>query len=536
MPEATDNKASGWRTYAALAAILAAALFLRLYGIGWGLPDAGHPTYSYHPDEALHIQWARWLAHGKVVPKHFMYGGTLYFHLLNAYAIFADYLGSLIDAYNALARVILVGRFFQVAIALLTMLTVYACGRKLYDERTAVLAALCIAVMPAHVIFVQSVRPDEVSALIGALLLLLAAAIWRAPPERVRRLAIIAGFGLGVTLAFRFTLVLLVAAPIAAYVIRMRGERPECRKYLVDGLGVGLCGLVSYLLVSPQTLLYPRIFLDGIHVQWLYQSTPFPDSASAGPLLLQHGWSMLHQAMGFPLYFLGMLALGCALARRTAPDWILLAGIVPYFMLTAIGTWVVVRYMLPLMPLLALLIARLIVAGWDAKQSWRHAIAGGVALVIGVTVLADVSYLRLAAAPDVRDTTAKWISEELPQKACFVDVQGYVGDQFFNPPISGKTCVASYRLQSAAAAELFSNHSFDYLILNEYLYKNMERLGAAHTQDAHRVFYEALSQSSYTVIASFKPKPEILGIDFSSWFSSHDYTYVYPGIRIYQRQ
>ncbi|HYA28849.1 MAG TPA: hypothetical protein VEI95_08535, partial [Acidobacteriota bacterium] len=56
-----------------LTAVVALGLALRLYGIRWGLPDASHPVYSYHPDESLQLFAAERLANGTVFPKHFIY-------------------------------------------------------------------------------------------------------------------------------------------------------------------------------------------------------------------------------------------------------------------------------------------------------------------------------------------------------------------------------------------------------------------------------------------------------------------------------
>ena len=69
-----------------LLAVVALGLGLRLYGIRWGLPDAAHPGYSYHPDETLNLVWARWLVEGNIIPKQFIYGGTFYYTIVNVFS------------------------------------------------------------------------------------------------------------------------------------------------------------------------------------------------------------------------------------------------------------------------------------------------------------------------------------------------------------------------------------------------------------------------------------------------------------------
>jgi hypothetical protein len=74
-----------------------------------------------------------------------------------------------------------------------------------------------------------------------------------------------------------------------------------------------------------------------------------------------------------------------------------------------------------------------------------------------------------------------------------------------------------------------------YIVINEYSYKNMERLGDRHPYEPHRQFHAALLRSNYRLLREFKHRYELLGVDFSWCFTAYDFSIVNPGIRIYAR-
>lgn len=525
--------------HALLVLALAAGLALRLYGIHWGLPDASHPFHSYHPDEALHLFAAEWLAGGTIFPKHFMYGGTVYFALLNAFSHMAEMLQDVLGGGNLLADTILLGRYVLVGVALITILLTYHTGRLLFDRSVGVFAALFLAIAPGHIVWAQRLRPDEISVFLTVVILYLSVKLLHDKSGSLRYCAYI-GAVLGAAISLRFPLVILASVPLTALLLDSGETSLVGRVRSIFGrrmFVMCLCVPVAYAVTSPQTFMYPDIFLEGLKVQWRYQSNPFPDAVGMGPGFYQYGWLMLRQALGYALYALVLLGVLYALFRRTAADWLLLAAIVPYFVLTSFTSWVVVRYTLPLVPLLAILAARVAHLGLSSRLLHRIAGYAMISLVVGWTLLGDAAYLRLQADKNVRDLATEWIGQHVPRGSSIVAVKTYLEDDFFNPVIPrGYASHAFFLVEQADGARLFRGQRYDYLILHEYLYKNMERLGSRHPSAQAQAFYQALLQSRYRPIKEFKQRATIFGIDFSGSFSSNDYTLVNPGIRIYQYQ
>src|SRR2546423_1533266 len=69
------------RTPLLVALIVLLGLALRLWGLGWSLPDARHPAATYHPDERIDLSAAQQadIPHLKFDIGFYNYG-TLYFY------------------------------------------------------------------------------------------------------------------------------------------------------------------------------------------------------------------------------------------------------------------------------------------------------------------------------------------------------------------------------------------------------------------------------------------------------------------------
>lgn len=524
---------------AALGGILLLALFLRLYGIDWGLPDDSHPLHSYDPDEVWSLFAAEWLATGNIILKHFMYGGTVYFAVLNAISHMAEMLQDVLGGGNLLADTILLARYVLVGVALVTIILIYHVGRQLFDRSVGLLAALFLAIAPAHVVWAQRLRPDEIAAFLAAVILYLSVKILHGKSDNLRY-CVYVGIVLGAAVSFRFPLAVFVSAPLAALLLAS-SERPVAKRLrdLFDRkvAMMGLCAIVAYLLTSPQILMYPETFIAGLEIQWKYQSGVFPSAVDMGPGIYLYGWLMLHQALGYALYALAALGVLYALFRRTAADWLLLAAIVPYLVLTSFASWVMVRYTLPLVPLLAILAGRLAHLCLSMWRPYGVAAYAMIALVVGWTLLGDAAFLKMQAGENVRELATEWIDRHVPRGSSVVAMKSYKEDDFFNPVVPKNYAYHPFPLvERGDGTALFREQRYDYLMLHEYHYKDMERLGRRHPLIQSWRFYDALVNSRYRLIKEFKQPVSFLGIDFSGSFSSIDYTIVNPGIRVYQYQ
>lgn len=521
----------------ALIALLASGL--RIAGIHWGLPDALHPDYSWHPDETALVMWARWLAQGHIVAKQFIFGGTLCSSLINGYYHLGMLLGPMLGAQSDLAATLLVGRWFTAGLSLLTILIIYETGRRAFGTGTGLLAALLLSLAPVHVFLADNIRPDTAAALFAALTVYVSQLILQADRDRDLRLFLLAGLLLGAATALRFPLATFGAAPLCALLLR---ERPvglgQVLSLALDRrvLLLGAVAAAGYALCSPHSFIHPQALLDGLQVQWQYQSGSFPDAVGRGPGVYQYGWLTLREALGTPLYVLAAsgLLLSLARVRRSPALLVLLAAFVPYFVLSTFTSWVVVRYMIPLVPVLALLAGAVVTWAWDSRPQLRPATALAVAGVVLWTLAGDLAFLRIQADRNVRDLAADWISANASPGSRFTMIELYPGDVYFNPVAPPPFVQRKFRLVADADPRaLLDDDAF--LVLNGATYKNMERLGPRHPVQGIREL-QAVLDREYTLVTEIDPPVRFAGIDFSDRFTSQDYTNVNPGIRIYRRR
>jgi len=525
--------------YFCLGSVLIVAFLLRLYGIEWGLPTALRPDTTYHPDEVPLLVWSQWLSQGQLIAKQFIYGGTFYFVILRACLYFGELLRGLWGDLDTLASAILVARYLQVALAALAVLLVYEAGRLFYDRRIGLIAALILALAPAHIVATQTVRPDAIAAFFVALMVFLAAKLWAAEPARRTRLLMYSGIAIGGVAAFRLPLIILGFLPVAAYLIsRYRTQGGPYWRLLLDrnAVWLGLIVLLTYAVLSPHTLIYPKALMMGVQVTASYETAAFPDAAGRGPVFFQYAWRLLHQALGYPAYFLSVGGVAYLFVRRLPQDKMLLAGIVLYFVMLAAVTLTFVRYTVPLIPLLALSGG---VAAIEILDRFQHRYARMVAyalaaLAVGWTLAANLAYLHVAASKNVRDMAADWMAENIPVGKSILYVQQYDGDNFFNPPMSPRhRNMIALLPEGSDGRQLVSGAGADYLVLHELVYADMERLGDRHPRKEIRELGQAISASDLRPIMEFKAPLTFLGINFSSSFAAIDYSVANPGIRVY---
>lgn len=529
-----------WCSRLALPSILLLALALRLYGIDWGLPAATHPDYSYHPDEAITIEWARLLSLGIPIDKHFIYGGTSYYILLRAFGFFGEQLAPAVGAVSDIGAAVLIGRIAMTAIAVMTIGVVYEAVRQIAGRAQALGAAFFLAILPAHIVWAQRVRPDALGTLLAALFFYLAVKILVGRRREQWHYYLATGVLAGLTAATRLPLIVFMLLPLLAHWISVRWDRGSTIRNAIFDRRLWVLPIVAacaYVIASPHSLLYPDVLVAGIRKQWSFQTEPFEDAIGVGSGIYQYGWLMLRQALGYGLYVLAAIGLAVALWKRTRLDLLLLAGAVPYLLITSLASWVVVRYTLPATPFLAVLAARAVFVGVHGSTRLRVATMLVTAVAVIWTLWSVLAYLRIEASVDVRDEAAAWIEQNAPKGSSILRIRHYMAppDEFFNPPMTPGYKHVVFFLGGiyTDSAEVFERQKFDYLVLNEATFRNMERLGDQHPRRSVREFRQRLNASRYVMIKEFNRPVVLWAIDFSGSFASTDYVIPRPRIRIY---
>ena len=348
----------------ALAAILALAGALRLVGIGYGLP-----LPLLNPDEASIVPRAWSIAHGGGLdPGWYDYPSLLMYLLAPVQAPFAD------PSYAA-------GRVVAVVLGVAGVAAAWWLGRRAYGTGAALVGAAAVAVATTHVAYSRTAVTDVLLTLgvTCSLALLLEGRLeW-------------AGLAAGLAASAKYP------GAILAVPLLVAGFGEWCRLSRAAAAGV-----LAFAITSPFVLVHAgAAWNDVTRVQrraragWLgFEGDP------ATPLaFLDRTW----EALG-PLLLLVLLGLVVALVRRRRADLVLLSFALAYWLYLMPLEAHFDRYVLPLVPVLAVLAGRV-----------RVAVPLALALLV-VPLVWSARDARDLTTTDARLRAEAWIEANVPRK------------------------------------------------------------------------------------------------------------------------
>ena len=417
MPLAPDNTASRSvvRTTPnlGLGLVLLAAALLRFSAIGAHLP------FSPGVDEPEVMERAvRMMKTGDLNPHFFDYP-SLYIYVEAVASTLRFLRGAMQGRWAALAlapteEFYLWGRAVTAIFGIATVWLMYRVGLY-WGRRTALLAAVMLAVMPMHVRESHYTLTDVPSTFFATLTLLLSlraherATLWR---------FVFAGAAAGLAGATKYNAGLAIIIPLLACVLTP-SVRPS-RSVALAWIGLGT--FVGFLFAAPYTLLDLPHFLNG----FAYLASEYRAPLAGDPVWVREIKS-LKIALGWPgsVAVLGGLALG-AVRIVVGPGrvkWVL-ATIFPlaYFFFVARQNLFFARYMLPMVPFLSLLGASGVVWIADAVHrtiAVRPARQAVIAVLTLITIVPPAYTSQQFDAQESRVWTTEqaynWILRRLPK-------------------------------------------------------------------------------------------------------------------------
>jgi hypothetical protein len=464
----------------ALSALIAA--LLRVSGLDWGLPTPAR-HYPLHPDEPIIA-----LAVLRVDPLNlqsnpgmFNYGTlSLYLDRLVLDAVLATNLVRLApDQPGAAARLvgetIRVGRWVTVLLGVLTVAGIGLLGWRLFDPRAGALAAFLLAAAPLHLAHGHYNTVDVPAAWRCTLCLLICAGALKSPGRGALALA---GACAGLAASTKYNAGLVLLAPLYTLAATWRRKEWNTSDRAAALLYVPIAAAGAFLLTTPGIFLDPRAFWRDLSYEFwhsgaghglVFFNTP--------PAWLYHAIHSLPDGLGWPLTLAVAGGVIAALLRRRPADGLLLAFILPYYLLIGTAETKFSRYLLPIIPALLLLAARLLAtdspdealspeqvttaeggtqgtvpslkgtpaeAPEAATASPRPALPGntgtwgvfrGVAMALTLlwTTVYGIAMAEVFTRPDPRDQAADWVLTQQPSAGRV----GLLGEPwFYTPPLT----------------------------------------------------------------------------------------------------
>jgi hypothetical protein len=448
-PRAALSRAAGrtgdWRV--GLGLIVLVGLGLRLWGILHGLREG----FVYHPDAqvVVHDAWQHYLgapwrtgrfgaAYGFLV--------TLAMWTLEVIARLAGWPFTWSFELIAVAASLL-----SAAAGTLTIPLVYLLGTRAYGRTAGLLGAALLAVDPIHTL--HSHYPYRDAPMLAFLVLALVACVSLAERPTTWALALGAVTAACAT-ALKTSAFLLILPILAAAGFALRrgrwvwglGAAGFLLAAALAGIAMGniptLWGLPVADLSSPLGVVRS---LGRFVARYLsYFAGELPVGIVSAILILREG---LGSAWALAL----AAAVLHAIRRHGRADLVLLALAIPTLLFAAMFPWLDERYLLPLLPLAAVMLGRLVSEAWETSRrlggrsvigrgSWRI----GLGLAVGVLLLLglgrSVRHGILLTLPDTRALAGHWAEAHLPH-AARVTTEGYFplgldrwpGASFFDP-------------------------------------------------------------------------------------------------------
>ena len=300
----------------------------------------------------------------------------------------------LVDGRDLLALV----RGANTLLAVATVGAVACLGRRLYGVREGLLAALILATMPLAVRFAHLAIVDTPAVFWAVMALLWAV---RARQDGRVRDFLVAGIFTGLAAATKYPAI-LVAVPVATAILLDSPWPQRCSIWVVSGAAL------SFALATPFVWLDAGQFWS--HFADMGRTHLLAESSTEERAWLYHLRYTLRHGLGIVAAVAVALSLLWSVRQRQWQELVLLAGIVPLAAVLALAGSTFMRYALPLAPLLALLIGRLVGMGW------KYPLVGGL---VTLTLVAEPLYASLRtrsllSGQDTRIEAQVWLQTHLP--------------------------------------------------------------------------------------------------------------------------
>lgn len=443
-----------WRQAVSAAVVLLLAAALRFYGLTWGLPDSQH-EYSYHPDEFLLIGSALMVLQG-AIPTFYNYP-SLYMFL----AAFAVLSGTAYGAVGSQGDIYLASRIITVLMSVGAVGATMWAGRVVFGWAAGLVAAVLLAIAPLHVQHSHFATVDVpctlfVAAGLGFAGLILSRGTWR--------VYVLGGVMVGLAAGTKYNAGIVLLALIAAHYMRQTTSSPKARwDRLAAMLGAAAA---AFVISTPGVIFKWSNFISGLTYELRHSGEGHGlVFAGTGSGFIYTFANSLWYGLGPLLAALLVVSIIYAVVRKDRGALMVLAFLVPYYLIISLSQVRFVRYTLPMYPAIAMLVGWMVTDYYGrlahrraliAKTAWA-AVAVFVALVTLYTTLIVV---RMFGDRDPRNLAAAWVNRH-------IEMGGAIGvievPWFYSPPLSKDLGFGSLPQRLEAAR----NAPYEFVIFSE---------------------------------------------------------------------
>jgi hypothetical protein len=437
MPTAELPRRWAWP---ALAVVLAGGLGLRLWGVAEGLP------YAFNADEADHFVPRAVAMFGHDLNPHYFANPPAFTYVLHY--LYALAYGGKAGVHHAFALhptdVYTLARIAAAVLGVAALWLLYVTGARLFGRAVGLLAAAieAVAFLP---VFYSHLALNDVPTLAPLTLSLLGSA--GVLSKGRRRDYLLAGVGLGLACATKYTAGVVVLPLAAAIVARYLQREPDAARDALFGVAIGaVAALLAFFVANPYSLLDYKAF----HHELVHQSTLSAESQGKLGAPRDGGLAYYLWTLTWGLGWAPALAsLGGAIVvwrRGVRFGWLLVPAPLLFLAFMGLQGRYFGRWLLPIFPILCLLaavfvlwcagqLARLASRALSARRQARGSGPDGgrrgrrlgvvlavllAALVLAQGLVFSVHSGLVLSRADTRNITRQWMAANVPAGAKIV--------------------------------------------------------------------------------------------------------------------
>ncbi len=468
--------------------VLLAALFVRLWGLDFGLP------YAYHVDEPRYIYSAVGIIQSGNLNPGWFQQPSLYTYLvtlvLGIYFIGGWLTGTFqsqadlfqppyhFDGYIPLSAEFLLPRLLTVTFGVATVIFVYWVARRWLGQVGGLAAAAFLSLSIFHSESSHYIATDVPVALFIVAALYF---FYRVSESGENKYYLMAGIMAGLAIGTKYSAYVLAVPAGLAHLMAWR--QGKSRPFSLGLVLLGVSTVLIFLLTTPYALFDSQQFTADVQYELDHHRLLGHVGAEGNS-----GIWLIEQLLSRSDRWLTLLAtvgFGLAVWRRNRPMLLILAFTLTYFISMASNLVRFERFLVPMIPTLAL------GAGYtfSVLQERLPETRQGFLLVVGLLLLVEPAlsvgrFNHQLAQTDVRTLAREWIVENIPADT-LIARERYT-PHLDNPPYTSQL----FERLNENPPEWYVNQNFDYIIVAEARYRNLYKDPERYAADI--AAYEAL--------------------------------------------
>jgi len=417
--------------------ILLAAALLRIWGVGFGLPDP-----ECRSDETEIVFRAVRMATGDLNPHYYVYPAFYMYLNFGLYLIYffflyltgeAAALGALLHRYFFdPSPYLLIARTGTAVLGTATVYIVYRMGRKIGGGIAGLSAAALLAFCYLHGRDSHFAVTDVPSTFFIAFSLYYIIDMYR---EKRMRFYVLAGLTAGLATAVKYNAAILLVPILLAHFLKP-GSRMRYLSSLTDRKiwAAFAVFFLTFLAAAPYSLLDFSTFIHDFF--WQMQRTSSGWVIDTGPGYIYHAKITFRYGLGIVWAILMPCAVIFALFHRDKRLFILGAFTAVHLLVIGRSSLVFARYGIPILPALAVMTAVLMLKTIDRIPFLARRRHGAVLLFLLAALMEPAYYLVMndviLSRDDTRLLCKHWVEKNLPNNAFVLISGGNLGMPFLH--------------------------------------------------------------------------------------------------------